>query len=162
MSYIAPEMNVRERRSLFVKHQKRLRGTHSLRFLWFVLLAAALVLFPFEWLSSIWPVSALVFDRVFATALAHEIGHATIFLLASLFVLCSVPRLRRNPLFSSVILVLGALAEELLQALSLNRWQPSSIIDERAFCFDTLGFVLAYLLVGLWWRLRNRRELRRP
>lgn len=144
-----------------MKHHERLRGTLQSRFLWFLLLAALLVLFPFEWLNDIWPVYALVFDRVFATALAHEIGHATIFLLTGLLILCSMPQLRRYPLFYTVILVLGMLGEELLQALSLNRWQPSNIVDGRAFGFDTLGFVLAYLLVGLWWRLRNRRELRR-
>ena len=145
-----------------MKHHERLRGTLQSRFLWFVLLAALLVLFPFEWLNNIWPVYALVFDRVFATALAHEIGHATIFLLAGLLILCSMPQLCRYPLFYTVILVLGMLSEELLQALSLNRWQSSNIVDGRAFGFDTLGFVLAYLLVGVWWRLRNRRELRRP
>jgi hypothetical protein len=143
-----------------MKHHERLKGTLQSRFLWFVLLAALLVLFPFEWLSNIWPVYALVFDRVFATALAHEIGHATIFLLAGLLILCSLPRLRRYPLFYTVILVLGALGEEALQALSLNRWQPSNIVDGRAFGFDTLGFVLAYLLVGVWWHSGIRRKER--
>jgi hypothetical protein len=141
-----------------VKNHVRFMGATRLSFLWFVLFAAVLVLFPFEWLSDVWPAYALVFDRVFATALAHEIGHATIFLLAGLLVLCSMPRLRRYPLFYTVILVLGALGEELLQALSLNRWQPPNVVDGRAFGFDTLGFVLAYLLVWVWWRLRSTQK----
>ncbi len=136
-----------------MKNHGRFMGGSKSSFLWLALFAAVLVLFPFEWLSDVWPAYALVFDRVFATALAHEIGHATIFLLAGLLLLRSMPRLRRYPLFYMVILVLGALGEELLQALSLNRWQPSDVIDWRAFGFDTLGFVLAYLLVWLWRRL---------
>ena len=123
--------------------------------LWFVLLAAILVFFPFEWLSKIWPAYALVFDQVFATLPAHEIGHATVFLLAGLLVLFSIPRLRRYPLLYAALMVMGLLGEELLQALSLQRWQLSSLIDGHAFVFDTLGLVLAYLFVWLVGRCRN-------
>lgn len=123
------------------------------RFLWLALVAAILVLFPFDWLSDVWPAYALVFDRVFATVLAHEVGHATLFLLAGLLVLGSMPRLRRHPLLYTLIMVLGALGEESFQALS--RWKTPNFGDGRDLSLDALGFVLAYLLVWGWWRLRD-------
>ncbi|HEU5228035.1 MAG TPA: hypothetical protein VFU49_09510 [Ktedonobacteraceae bacterium] len=115
-----------------------------------------LILFPFEWLSDIWPAYALVFDRVFATPLAHEIGHMTIFLLAGLLVLCSIARLRRSPLLAMIVLILGALGEELLQALSKR--QLPNVGDMHDIGFDALGFVVAYLLVWGWWRLRDTQK----
>lgn len=127
--------------------------------LWFVGFSAILVLFPFEWLRNIWPAYALVFDRVFTTALAHRIGHTTVFLLAGLLLLCSSARLRRNPLLYTTIFMLGAVGEELFQALS--KWQFPDIGDLRDIGFDALGFVLAYLLVWGWRNLRNIQKDRR-
>lgn len=123
---------------------------------WFALLAALLVLFPFDWLSDVWPAYALVFDRVFATVLAHEIGHATIFLLAGLLILCTLPRLRGHVLLYVLIMALGALSEETFQALS--RWRTPNVGDGRDLGLDALGFALAYLLVWAWWRFNNTRE----
>src|SRR5260370_41497471 len=100
-----------------MKTYKRVLQIIRSRFLWLALVATVLVLFPFDWLSDVWPAYALVFDRVFATVLAHEIGHATLFLLAGLLVLCSLARLRRHPFLYTLIMVLGALGEESFQAL---------------------------------------------
>lgn len=138
-----------------MKNHERYVKAIRLPVLWFVLLAAILVFFPFEWLSKIWPAYALVFDQVFATLPAHEIGHATVFLLAGLLVLFSISRLRRYPLLYAALMVVGLLGEELLQALSLHRWQLSSLIDGHAFVFDTLGLALAYLCVWIVWKFRK-------
>jgi hypothetical protein len=123
------------------------------RFLWLALLAALVVLFPFDWLSKVWPAFGSLFDRIFVSAREHEIGHTTLFLLAGLLVLCSLPQLRRYPLFYILIMILGEVGEEFLQALS--KWQVPNIWDGRDLGFDALGFVLAYLLVWVWWRLRD-------
>lgn len=131
----------------------RLMGRTRSFALWFVGFSALLVLLPFEWLRNIWPAYAQLFDRVFATALAHHIGHTVVFLLAGLLLLCASARLRRNPLLYATICMLGALGEELFQGIS--KWQLPDIGDLRDIGFDVLGFVLAYLLVWAWWRLRN-------
>jgi hypothetical protein len=146
-----------QKRSMFVKtHTRVMRAIHS-PVCWLALAAVVLVLFPFEWPITVWPAYALAFDSVFATALAHAIGHTTIFLLAGLLALNLVPRLRRYPLLYLLIMVLGSLAEEFLKLFALNRWQTPIIGDVRSLSFDTLGFVLAYLLVWVWCRLRNVR-----
>ena len=91
------------------------------RLLWpllIVLVAAILVLFPFDWLGAIWPAYGQLFDIVFATALAHHIGHITIFLLASIFILYAFPTLLARPFLYFIIMVVGALSEEALQAIS--------------------------------------------
>ena len=109
------------------------------------LLAAVLVLFPFDWLGSIWPAYAQVFDVVFATALAHEIGHAALFGIAGLLVLFSFPRLRQQPFLYLVIMALGAVGEEALQ--DLFKLTPPSIWDGRDLLLDLIGFAVAYIIV---------------
>lgn len=125
------------------------------RFLWLALLAAVLVLFPFDWLSEVWPAFGSIFDRVFVSEREHAIGHTTLFLLAGLLVLCAAPRLRWHPLLYAFILALGSLGEETFQALS--KWQMPNLGDGRDLSFDALGFVLAYLLIWVYWRLRGTR-----
>ena len=117
------------------------------------------MLFPFDWLSEVWPAFGRIFDRIFVSEREHAIGHATLFWLASLLVLCSMPQLRRHPLLYTLIIVLEALGEEFLQALS--RWQTPNFGDGRDLSFDALGFVLAYLLVWIWWWLRDARPERK-
>jgi hypothetical protein len=128
---------------------------------WLTLTAAVVVFFPFEWPVTVWPAYALVFDCVFATALAHVIGHTIVFLLAGLLVLNSIPRLRQYPLFYFVMMVLGSLGEEFLKLFVLNRWLAPLVSDVRSLSFDTLGFVLAYLLIWGWGRFRNARSVRK-
>ena len=116
-------------------------------------LAAVLVLFPFDWLSDIWPAYAFAFDRVFATSLAHHIGHTSLFFLAGLLVLCSIERLRNHPFHYTILLLAGSFGEEFFQ--SLSKWQRPNIGDVRDIGFDTLGFVLAYLLFWICWPRRK-------
>lgn len=113
-----------------------------------VLAAAVLVLFPFDWLGEVWPWYAQIFDVVFATALAHMIGHATIFFIASVLVLCSFPALRYRPVLYFAIMLLGAVGEEALQ--SLFKLQLPTIWDGRDLLLDSVGITVGYLVVRLW------------
>jgi len=139
-----------------MKTSTRFIGTFRSRFLWFALLAAIMVLFPFDWLSEVWPAFGSLFDRIFVSAREHAIGHTALFLIAGLLVFCSLPHLRHHPLLYTVIMILGAVGEEFLQALS--RWQTPNVGDRRDLGFDALGFVLAYLLAWVWWRLRDAQK----
>lgn len=127
-------------------------------FLWLLLLAAGLVLFPFDWLSEVWPAFGHIFDQVFVSEREHAIGHTTIFLLAGLLILCSLPGLRRRPWLYALLMLLGACGEEFFQAL--GKWQIPNIGSGRDISFDVSGFVLAYVLVWGWWRLRSAQSAR--
>jgi hypothetical protein len=113
-----------------------------------VLAAGALVLVPFDWLADVWPAYARLFDVVFATALAHHLGHATIFFLAGLLALFAFPALRARPWRYLGVLALGALGEEALQ--SVFKFHLPTWGDARDLFFDLLGFAVAYLVVGVW------------
>ncbi len=117
------------------------------RLLWLLLVAIVLVLFPFDWLSQVWPAFGQVFDRIFVTARDHAIGHTTLFFIAALFVLFAVPVLRSRPIPYFVLMMLGAVGEEAFQSLS-KRHLPS-IWDGRDVLFDILGFTIAYIVVLL-------------
>jgi hypothetical protein len=123
------------------------------RLLWGAGLAAILVLFPFDWLSEVWPAFGLLFDRIFVSAREHALGHTAVFLIAGLLVLWSLPRLRHSPVLFIIVLMVGAVGEECLQGLS--RWRLPESADARDLGFDALGCVLAYLLVWIWWKLRQ-------
>jgi len=127
---------------------KRFPSTLQPRFLVFALAAIVLVLFPFDWLGEVWPAYAQVFDQVFATALSHEIGHATLFFIASLLILSSFPILRFRPLLYLMVMALGALGEEALQ--SLFKLQLPTIWDGRDLLLDLVGIVMAYIAIRLW------------
>ena len=113
-----------------------------------LLAAAVLVLFPFDWLGNVWPWYAQVFDVVFATALAHMIGHATIFFIASVLVLYSFPALRYRPVLYLAIMLLGAVGEEALQ--SLFKLQLPTMWDGRDLLLDSVGITVGYGVVRLW------------
>lgn len=115
-----------------------------------VLMAGVLVLFPFDWLANVWPAYARLFDVVFATALAHHIGHATIFFLAGLLALFAFPALRPHPWLYLGVMALGALGEEALQ--SLFKLHLPTLGDGRDLLFDLIGFVAAYIVIGVWRR----------
>ena len=121
-------------------------------YLWPLLAALAVTLFPFDWLGEVWPAYARVFNVVFATSLSHEIGHATIFFFAGLFVLLSVPLVQRRPALYISVMLAVAVGQEALQALF--KWQLPTIWDGRDLFFDFTGFTLAYLLLWGWLRLR--------
>ncbi|HLI68573.1 MAG TPA: hypothetical protein VKV19_02330 [Ktedonobacteraceae bacterium] len=139
-----------------MKISPRLMGVIRSPFLWLALSAAILVLFPFDWLSEVWPAYGSLFDRVFVSEREHAIGHTTVFLIAGLLILGSIQQMRRRPLLYIFIMILGAVGEEFFQALS--KWQMPDVGDGRDIGFDVLGFVLAYLFVWIWWRLRNARK----
>lgn len=116
------------------------------------LVAGALVLFPFDWLADVWPAYARLFDIVFATALAHHIGHSTIFFLAGLLALFAFPALRPRPGLYLAVMAFGALGEEALQ--SLFKLHLPTLGDGRDLLFDLAGFVTAYAVVSAWQRMR--------
>lgn len=132
------------------------RRTFALRphLLWLALPAALLVLFPFGWLATVWPAYRHLFDLVFASEVQHVIGHMVVFALAGLVLLSVLPQLRRHPFYYALLMALGAIGNEGFQAVAglhvLNSYTPV------AFCFDALGFTLAFVL-GQWkhmWKAR--------
>ncbi|HLZ61411.1 MAG TPA: hypothetical protein VKR06_31065 [Ktedonosporobacter sp.] len=127
----------------------------ALRILWPLLGAAVLVLFPFDWLGEVWPAYGQLFDIVFATALAHHIGHATIFFIAAVLILYAFPALLARPLLYLLLLLLGALAEEALQ--SLFKLQLPNWGDGRDLMYDFIGIVLAYAILRLWSWARHKK-----
>ena len=120
-----------------------------------LLAAAVLVLFHFDWLGNVWPWYAQIFDVVFATALSHMIGHATIFFIASVLVLLSFPALRYRPVLYFAIMLLGAVGEESLQ--SLFKLTLPTIWDGRDLLLDSVGFTVGYLVVRLWLLVVSKR-----
>ena len=123
--------------------------------LWPLLLGLLIVLFPFDWLGEVWPWYASIFNVVFATVFAHEIGHTTIFFLLGLLVLLSVPTLLTRPALYFGLLLVVALGQEAIQALA--KQHLPSIYDGRDLLFDLTGVVVAYLLVftGHWLFLKK-------
>ena len=124
-------------------------------YLWPLLVVLAVTLFPFDSLGKVWPAYARVFDVVFASELAHEIGHTTIFLLAGLFVLLSVPLLQRRPLLYGGVMLAVGVGQETLQALF--KWHLPSLWSGRDLLFDLTGSALALLFLWGVRRLRSRK-----
>lgn len=133
------------------------RGRIARRVVVVALVAAALALtiFPFDWLTQVWPGYRVVFDRVFVTARDHAIGHATLFAIVGLGVLAVAPWLRTRLAPYLGLGLLGALTQEAVQALAKQDWPNWG--DGRDLLFDTLGLLLAFLLVQLvlWGRTRR-------
>jgi hypothetical protein len=128
-----------------------------LRILWPLLAALILVLFPFDWLADVWPAYGQVFDIVFATALAHHIGHATIFFIGALFVLYAFPTLRTRPFLYFLLLLLGAVGEESIQALF--KLHLPTLGDGQDVLFDLIGIALAYVIIYLWSWVCSKRSV---
>ncbi|MFI5274145.1 MAG: hypothetical protein ACHQ4H_14010 [Ktedonobacterales bacterium] len=112
-----------------------------------VLLAAVLVFFPFDWLGNVWPAYASVFDVVFATALAHRVGHATLFCICGCLLLAALPALRRRPLLYGACMLLGAIAQEGIQDL-FKRQLPTAA-DGSDLLLDLTGIIVAWLAFAL-------------
>ena len=123
--------------------------------LWPLLVGLGITLFPFDWLSEVWPAFGRLFDLVFVTARDHAVGHATMFLLISLLALLSVLSLRLRPALYLGLMLLVAVGQEALQAL-FKHVLPT-ISDGRDLLFDLTGVVAAYLIVfaGHWLFLRK-------
>ena len=129
----------------------------ALRFGWPVLVLLAVLWFPFDWLSTVWPAFGVPFREVFHNAHDHFIGHAIFFFLVGFLVLAVIPPLRRKPQWYFPGLVVVALMQETIQALF--RGELPTFTDFNAFKGDALGGVCAFalwLLVGLIQRWMQR------
>jgi len=122
--------------------------------LWPFLIALAIVLFPFDWLTEVWPAYRQVFDRVFVTARDHAIGHSALFFLLGLFALVVSPALRIRPLLYLGLMLLVALGQEALQ--SIFKQELPNIYDGRDILFDLLGVMVAFVVMWTWQWVRNR------
>ncbi len=118
--------------------------------LWPLAIGLVLVLFPFDWLSNVWPAYRQVFDQVFVGAREHHIGHITLFLIVGLMILLSFPALRSRPLLYFGLLISAALAQEAVQ--DLFKLQIPDLADGLDLLFDAIGFTIAYLVV---WGLQS-------
>jgi ABC-type bacteriocin/lantibiotic exporter with double-glycine peptidase domain len=125
--------------------------------LWPFAIGVVLVLFPFDWLSNVWPVYGQVFDRVFVSAREHHIGHSTLFLIVGLLILLSFPALRSRSLLYFGLMISAALAQEAVQDLfTLHLPSPADGLD---LVFDAVGFTIAYLIVWLWRSITGWRKV---
>ncbi|HEY7342203.1 MAG TPA: hypothetical protein VH591_15095 [Ktedonobacterales bacterium] len=136
--------------------------SRAVRFAWPVLALLAILWFPFDWLSTVWPAFGVPFREVFHNAHDHFVGHTIFFFLVGFLVLAVIPALRRKPQWYFPGLVLVALTQETIQALF--RGELPTFTDFNAFKGDALGGVCAFalwLLVGLIQRLIQRGASRR-
>jgi hypothetical protein len=117
----------------------------------------ALLWFPFDWLSTLWPAFGVPFRLVFRNAHDHFVGHAVFFLVIGLLVLHALPLLRRKPLWYLAGLVLAALVQETIQAVFRGEWP--TFTDFNAFKGDAVGGVSAYALAWLVAKLWAQRRV---
>lgn len=130
----------------------------AIKFAWPVLALLAILWFPFDWLSTVWPAFGVLFREVFRNAHDHFIGHTIFFFLVGFLVLAVIPALRHKPQWYFPGLVLVALVQETIQALF--RGELPTFTDFNAFKGDALGGICAFalwLLVGLIQRAVRRR-----
>jgi hypothetical protein len=133
-----------------------------IRFGWPVLVLLAILWFPFDWLSTVWPAFGVPFREVFHNAHDHFVGHTIFFFLVGFLVLAAIPALRRKPQWYFPGLVLVALVQETIQALF--RGELPTFTDFNAFKGDALGGICAFalwLLVGVIQRWIQRTASRR-
>ena len=123
--------------------------------LWPLAIGLVLVLFPFDWLATVWPAYRQVFEQVFVGAREHHIGHSTLFLIVGLIVLLSFPALRTRPVLYFGLMISAAIAQELVQ--DLFKFVLPDPLDSLDLLFDTVGFAIAYLIV-CGWRIISRKK----
>ena len=116
--------------------------------LWPLAIGLVLVLFPFDWLSNVWPAYRQVFEQVFVGVREHHIGHSTLFFIVGLIVLLSFPALRIQPLLYFGLMISVAIAQELVQ--DIFKLQMPDLADGLDLLFDAIGFIVAYLVVRGW------------
>jgi uncharacterized BrkB/YihY/UPF0761 family membrane protein len=130
------------------------------RILWLggsVLALLAILWFPFDWLSTVWPAFGVPFRQVFRNAHDHFVGHSIFFFLVGFLVLAAVPSLRRKPQWYFPGLVLAALVQETIQAFF--RSQLPTFTDGNAFKGVALDGICAFglwLLIGVLQRASRR------
>lgn len=107
-----------------------------------------LALFPYGWLARLWPPFGLFVDWLFATEMAHHIGHSLIFVTLGWFLLTVFPTLRgRFPLYLSLIGFLG-LSQELLQLWYKQR--PLGVNDGKDLLVDVAAATLFFFTYQQW------------
>lgn len=135
----------------------------GLRAGWPIVALLAILWFPFDWLSAVWPAFGVPFRRVFRDPHDHFIGHTVFFLIVGFLTLLYLPTLRRKPSLYFAGLVLAALVQETIQAFF--RGQMPTFTDFNAFKGDALGGSLAFaigLSVHLLGRLRRSTTAQSP
>ena len=142
------------------KRQSSLISFPRLRSLWLMLLPLALLWFPFDWLSEVWPAFGVPFRQVFRNAHDHFIGHTIFFFLVGLLILVLVPLLRRRLHWYLLGLILAALVQETIQALF--RGELPAFTDLNAFKGDALGGIGAWAVCFLLVSLHNLRKKQKP
>lgn len=116
--------------------------------LWPLAIGLVLVLFPFDWLATVWPAYRQAFEQVFVGAREHHIGHSSLFFIVGLLVLVSFPALRSRPLLYFGLLISAALAQEGVQ--DLFKFLLPDLTDSLDLLYDAVGFTIAYLVVWGW------------
>ncbi len=108
-----------------------------------LLLFVLLALFPYGWLAERWRLFGVVTDFIFATELAHVIGHLVLYAAVGTAVLFTFPRLQKHPrLYFTLIFWLG-LAQEILQLVSFKQ-RPFASNEIMDITVDLLGALIAY------------------
>lgn len=82
------------------------------RLLTLALALVGLAIFPFGWLSSVWPAFAVGFEAAFASEWGHRLGHAGVFAVVGAALLWTAPPLRRRPLIYAAMILSVGLAQE--------------------------------------------------
>src|SRR5262245_13553515 len=130
-------------------HTQRSPGSHRmLPRLAALAIGLALVLFPFGWLGEVWRPFGQVTDYLFSTALAHAIGHASLFLLLGLLALAIFPALHRHIWRYMGLLLLAGVGQEAFQLLYKGR--PLVYDDLRDLATDLAGLLLALEFFWAW------------
>jgi len=106
----------------------------------------AFTLFPLEWLASRWPALEYMLDTLFDSALAHGIGHATLFTLLGVLLLAAVPGLRTQLARYYTLLLLAGLGQEAFQLWFKRRGLVFD--DGRDLAIDLIGVTVA-LVIGV-------------
>jgi hypothetical protein len=122
-----------------------------LRYGWPILVLLAILWFPFDWLSEVWPAFGIPFRQVFHNARDHFVGHTIFFFIVGMLLLGVVPLLRKLRWYIPG-LVLAALVQETIQAIF--RGQLPTFTDFNAFRGDALGGISAWVLWFLFHLLR--------
>lgn len=115
---------------------------HYKLLLFLLFLGAAL--FPYGWLARLWPAFGWFVDWLFATEMAHHIGHSLIFAALGWFLLTMFPLLQeRFALYLSLIGLLG-LSQELLQLWYKQR--PLGLNDGKDLLVDVAAAAFFYFV----------------
>jgi hypothetical protein len=138
------------------RHKLQNRALEVLRVGWPIVLLLAILWFPFDWFSSVWPTFGAIFRLFFRNEHDHFIGHTLIFLTTGTLILLYVPALRRRFFWYIAGLVLAALMQEAIQAFFAGRMPTFD--DINAFKGDALGGISAFVAQWLILSVRERRS----